>query len=574
MSRVIPFEKSFASSDKAQFWSSRNVLKPEQVYKSTKSKYLFDCKCRHCFDCSLDNVKSGKWCPYCVNKKLCGLNDCKMCYDKSFASSDKAIFWSNKNELKPINVFLNSNHNYLFDCECGHTFECSLNNVTSGGWCGYCSNPPKRLCDDNSCKQCYDKSFASSDKAIFWSNKNELKPREVFKSSSSIYLFDCDCGHTIENQLNYITSGRWCSYCVNQKLCDDNNCKQCYDKSFASSDKAIFWSNKNELKPRDVFKSSFSSICWFDCECGHTFECSLNNITSGGNWCGYCSNPPKLLCDDNNCKKCFEKSFDSVDKAKYWSRKNEFKPRYVFKSSNTKYLFHCECGHSFESVLSSITNGTWCGYCSNPPKWLCDDNNCKQCFEKSFASSDKAIFWSNKNEVKPRDVFKSSTSSKYWFKCVKGHQFDITLGHIAQGKWCRYCVNKTEQILYDKLITLYPSLQQQFKADWCKNKNKNYLPFDFVIPEIKTIIELDGRQHFEQVSNWASPEETQKNDKYKTECANKNNYSIIRLLQEDVFYNTYDWLDELKQNIQKIISEGITQNIYMCKNNEYEAYVL
>ena len=192
-------------------------------------------------------------------------------------------------------------------------------------------------------------------------------------------------------------------------------------------------------------------------------------------------------------------------------------------------------------------------------------------YEKSFASSDKAIHWSIKNTLKPIDVFKSS-GKEYLFICKKGHEFKQKLDNITKGVWCPYCVNKTEQILYDKLITLYPSLQQQFKVEWCKKKK--HLPFDFVIPEYNIIIELDGPQHFIQISNWSSPEETQENDKYKTECANQNNYSVIRLLQEDVFYNTYDWLDELNQNLQKIISEGLTQNIYMCKNNEYEADVL
>ena len=71
-----------------------------------------------------------------------------------------------------------------------------------------------------------------------------------------------------------------------------------------------------------------------------------------------------------------------------------------------------------------------------------------------------------------------------------------------------------------------------------------------------------------------SPEKTQENDKYKMDCANKNNYSVIRLTQEDVFYNTYDWYNELNQNIKKIIQEKIIQNIYMCKNNEYNVELI
>ena len=90
--------------------------------------------------------------------------------------------------------------------------------------------------------------------------------------------------------------------------------------------------------------------------------------------------------------------------------------------------------------------------------------------------------------------------------------------------------------------------------------------------ENKIIIELDGLQHFEQVSNWSSPEETHLNDVYKMKCANENGYSVIRILQEDVFYDTYDWLTELRDDIEKIKSDQRVQNVYMGKYNEYSIF--
>ena len=63
-----------------------------------------------------------------------------------------------------------------------------------------------------------------------------------------------------------------------------------------------------------------------------------------------------------------------------------------------------------------------------------------------------------------------------------------------------------------------------------------------------------------------------KNDLYKIECANENGYSIIRILQKDVYYDKYDWLTELCENIKKITDENKVQNIYMCKNNEYKDF--
>ena len=297
--------------------------------------------------------------------------------------------------------------------------------------------------------------------------------------------------------------------------------------------------------------------------CYHEFEQGISSVTNG-KWCIYCSN--LKLCSKEDCKICFEKSFASHEKAIYWCDKNDLQPRYIVKNTHKKYWFNCDkCPHIFDIILTNIIKGQWCSYCNGNHK-LCNDNDCKICYDKSFESHEKSKYWSIHNELKPRQVHLNSNKS-FKFICEKNHNIIMSLGNINYGYWCKFCINKTEQKLYDILILYYIELKQQYKVDWCKNKT--YLPFDFVLEDDKIIIELDGLQHFEQVSNWDSPEKTNINDKYKMKCANLNGFSIIRLLQKDVFYDTYNWLEDLKTNIEKLKNDNIIQNIYMCKNNEY-----
>jgi hypothetical protein len=54
--------------------------------------------------------------------------------------------------------------------------------------------------------------------------------------------------------------------------------------------------------------------------------------------------------------------------------------------------------------------------------------------------------------------------------------------------------------------------------------------------------------------------------------ANGNNYSVIRILQDDVYNDKYIWLEELKYTIEKIKAGGNILNFYLCKNNEYNCY--
>ncbi len=80
---------------------------------------------------------------------------------------------------------------------------------------------------------------------------------------------------------------------------------------------------------------------------------------------------------------------------------------------------------------------------------------------------------------------------------------------------------------------------------------------------------LDGPQHFKQVSNWGDHEETRKNDVYKMKRANKNKHSVIRIVQEDVLFDKFDWIGEIIKYIQKIQDDNIMQNIYICRKSEY-----
>ena len=340
-----------------------------------------------------------------------------------------------------------------------------------------------------------------------------------------------------------------------------------FERSFASHPKAQFWSSKNDGRPEDYSLNSHKKFL-FDCnKCGHEIEKTLLSINQGNTWCPYCYDIK--LC--GKCDKCYKKSFASQPNAIYWHDDNVCNPIDVFKATDKKFYFNCDkCPHKIYMSLKQITSQNhWCSYCSHHK--LCDDNNCKICFNNSFASVEKNIFLYDKT-INPRKIFKS-TNKKYKFNCNRCTlTFDKILSDVTRGIWCPHCFNKTEEKLYNEIIKYY-NINRQIRAEWCKNINTNkYLPFDFLIEDLKIIIEQDGPQHFKQVGKWQSPKITQINDLYKMNCANNNGYSIIRILQKDVWHDRYNWLEELIENINKIINDGIIQNIYMCKNNEYENF--
>jgi len=505
----------------------------------------------------------------CDKKRaLCDDNDCDICYNKSFASSmSKTIEFVDKN-IDPRQIQKYSQKEYLFYCNiCNHTFTKQIVALTTGEYCIYCTTKPIKICGEEDCNFCFHKSFASHEKSSLWDNeKNKVKPIEVYKKSIDKYFFKCDkCKHIFESTPRRISEGHFCAYCANLKMCGKPECINCLFKSFLFHPMAESWSfTKNNVYPCEVFRGSNSKKYYFNCKnCKHELYLQPGNLDENTLNCEYCDG--KKLCKLKKCIPCYNKSFVSNLFAKYWSPKNKESPREVMNKTPKKYLFDCRvCKHEIEIPLSRIQEDKLnCIYCASLK--MCNNEDCKFCFNKSFASHEKVKYWSDKNKQKPCEVFKC-TDKKYLFNCnfCKG-EFISSPAYISQGTWCNLCVNKTEKMLKDWLIDKYgeDNIKTQFVMF---NKEKKYL-FDFYFPNLNLIIELDGLQHFKQVGNWKPPEHALKNDTNKINLSIENNLSIIRILQEDVLYNRNDWVNKLSKCIKRY---DIPTCIFIDNDNLYE----
>ena len=289
----------------------------------------------------------------------------------------------------------------------------------------------RKLCTSEECDLCYNLSFASHEKSKFLADENGIDARNILKGTNKEYIFICNdnkCNHKFKMSADLVTKKKkptWCPFCANRRLCGDINCKICILKSFASHEKSKFWSIDNEKKPHEVTKYSNKKFK-FDCDiCKHQFMGILYPITRGNTWCPFCTN--KKLCNVESCLFCFNKSFASHEKSKFWSKDNKISPREIFLNCNQRFKFDCDiCKHQFMCSPCHINqHDHWCSFCGNHN--LCCEETCSFCFNRSFASHEKSKYWSKNNKKKPYEVFKSDRDC-YKFDChVCFHEFSIPL---------------------------------------------------------------------------------------------------------------------------------------------------
>jgi len=537
--------KSFASHERASCWSKKNKLKPEEVSLKCQSiKFLFDCsECKHEFETLVYTiVKMNTWCSYCSNKKLCNNNECNTCFNKSFASHERAKNWSTKNTITARSIHKNYSKKVWFRCsDCKIEFEATPNNITQGKWC--------KSCGYKSIKEILSMKLEEFIKISREKHGNSYDYSEVIMDGVDRPVIIKCILHGMFYQTpyqHYTTKYGGCSVCTLIK----GGIERRYTFSeFVEMARSVHGGKYDYYISEYVYEKLNKYI---------PILCKIHGL--------FIQLPSVHLVSSCGCPKCGRDS--SSEKQKMTN--DEFIARsrliydYTFTYENTLYIsghnkviITCREHGDFEQDPFNHLSGYGCRRCS----YIC----CLEDFIKEASNIHNNLYdYSLSVYTKSIELIK--------IICKKCGIFEQKPNSHLGGQGCPTCVNKTEQKLYIWLKSKYPNTIKEFKLSSCKNeKTGRYFRFDFMIPELNIIIELDGRQHFKQVRNWNVPEEIIKTDIFKMQTAIKEGYKIIRIFQEDVFKNNDVWLDE--QLLPEIISEDRTSIFISSIHDLYDGHI-
>ncbi len=237
-----------------------------------------------------------------------------------------------------------------------------------------------------------------------------------------------------------------------------------------------------------------------------------------------------------------------------------------YKNALSKIVITCKIHGNFEQRASEHLSGAGCKKCADVAQSLTKEEFIEKANNIHGNRYDYSLVDYKNNRIKITIICN-----------IHGEFKQKPDNHICKHNknGCPFCFNKTEYKIYKFLkynFSCDTNIIHQFKTDFCKNKRK--LPYDFCLEKFKIIIELDGCQHFKQISNWKCPKETQKVDFYKRKVANDNGYKIIRLLQKDVWFGNYDWENVLYIYIDKLADEEKITNVYLTSDSTlYDNYL-
>lgn len=128
-------------------------------------------------------------------------------------------------------------------------------------------------------------------------------------------------------------------------------------------------------------------------------------------------------------------------------------------------------------------------------------------------------------------------SSRILINCKKHGKFELKASTHIYGSGCPKCDDykfkkEIRKMLNNNKITFV----ENYKFTDCRNKYQ--LPFDFYIPSIRTIIEFNGKQHYEPIEHFGGVENYNRlktNDKIKEDYCEENYINLIIIK-----YDQYD----------------------------------
>lgn len=161
---------------------------------------------------------------------------------------------------------------------------------------------------------------------------------------------------------------------------------------------------------------------------------------------------------------------------------------------NKKFWWLCTKGHEWQAVVSSRARGATCPYCSGVYPWQGET-------DLATTHPDLAKDWhpTKNGDLLPSQVL-AGYSSKVWWRCKNGHDWEIAPANRKLGSGCPYCAGTKTWAGFNDLQTLYPSVA----AEWHPTLNGLLQPSQVTGKSNKSVFwmcPIDNRHYWKDSVN-------------------------------------------------------------------------
>lgn len=289
-----------------------------EIYKTTHTKLIWECKEGHQWEARPSSIKRGAWCPACNGNVKLSISEMQ-----SIAIDRGGQCLSEK--------YINSTTKLKWKCKNGHFWGAIPSAIKKGQWCKKCSDiehSQKRR--EQGLIEAQEYAKQKSGKCI----------STEYKGSHNPLIWECEKGHQWKTAFSSIKHGNtWCPHCSNrakltieqmQELALQKGGK-CLSKEYINVDTKLKW----------------------QCEKGHQWN-SIPYLIKNGSWCPKCNVIKRSTAQrssiDNMVELAANRGGKCISK--------------TYTNFQTPLTWECNNGHQWSAKPGNIKKGTWCPKCS------------------------------------------------------------------------------------------------------------------------------------------------------------------------------------------------------------------
>jgi thiol-disulfide isomerase/thioredoxin len=347
-------------------------------YITATTKLLWKCKYGHTWLAMPSNIQQGKWCPTCG--RIITANSRRLDIEEM-----KEIAKSRLGECLSIE-YKNSGTLLLWKCQNGHTWWAVPSSVKGGSWCPYCAGTSKltitemqKIAEERE-GQCLSGQYINANTKLRW---------------------QCKEGHVWDATPSKIKSDRWCPVCAIKKRADKERLTIEEMQRIAENREGLCLSKK--------YIDANTKLKW-QCKEGHIWEATPGKI-KWGRWCPHCAHNVRLNIEE----------MQELAKSRGGTCASD---NYV--NNRIKLQWQCKEGHIWKAEPSSIKQGTWCPYCAGVVKHTIEEvqklaeSKGGKCLSNEYIDANTKLKWQCK-EGHIWETVPSSIQQGTWCpKCSEG----------------------------------------------------------------------------------------------------------------------------------------------------------
>ena len=415
-------------------------LDPQKLTCGSGKKAWWNCANGHEWQATIDSRNRGNGCPFCAGQRLIqGYNDLKTVNP---ALVDEWNYEKN-GEFRPENIMANSVKKVWWKCVKGHEWQAKIDNRNRGAICPYCSGR-YAIQGEN------DLQTVNSILANEWNYEKNggLTPLDVKSNSGKKVWWKCKKGHEWQATIAHRNNGNGCPICGSER------------KTSFPEYALVFYLKKHGLDPIHLYRGH-----------GYELDIYIPSIRTAIEYDGYLwhkNRAPQELEKNRKCKRDGITLFrlregllplndSSID---FIVQKNQKDLSTVLKDVLER-IIKASVDVNLERDSAAIDN------------------------LREFAEKDCSILLFNPNiavewnyerngKTKPEN-FAANSHKKVWWICEKEHEWQATIASRNYGSGCPYCSGKLVLKGYNDLLTINPSLANE----WNYEKNGNLTPDSF-----------------------------------------------------------------------------------------------